>query len=131
MNTLTENNQQISKLEQLSKDDLIVYKAFFTILFKMGRETKHVLKFNPQLTLSEYPHLIMLNNKGKHISIYYSVEKNTWIIQRKPGEKELFNPKAITGIIEFLSGFDNEIVLASIQITDAYITSLINTYVNK
>lgn len=131
MNTLTSDNQQISKLDQLSQEDLLVYKAFFTIMFKMGRETKHILKYKPDLSLSEYPHLIMLNNQAKYVSIYYSIENKSWIIQRKAGEKEKFNPKAISGIIEFLSHFDNGIVLDSIQITEAYITSLINTYVKN
>lgn len=130
-NNLTIENVKITKLNQLNEEDRIVYQAFFTILIKMGRDTKLVLKNNPKLTLSEYPHLLMLTKKNKYLSIYYSVQQNSWIIQREPAEKEKFNPTAISGIIEFLCEFDNSVIIESVEITNQYINNLINLYVPK
>lgn len=130
-NNLTIENVKIMKLNQLNEEDRIVYQSFFTILIKMGRDTKLLVKNNPKLTLSEYPHLIMLTKRNKYLSIYYSIEQNSWIIQRKPGKKEKFNPTAISGIIEFLCEFNNDSIMQSVEITSQYINNLINLYVPK
>ena len=97
----------------------------------MGRDTKLVVKHNPTLTLSEYPHLLMLTKRNKYLSIYYSIEQNSWIIQREPGEKEKFNPTAISGIIEFLCEFNNDVIMESVETTAEYINSLIQLYVPR
>lgn len=130
-NNLTIENVKIMKLNQLNEEDRIVYQAFFTILIKMGRDTKLLVKNNPKLTLSGYPHLIMLTKRNKYLSIYYSIEQNSWIIQRKPGKKEKFNPTAISGIIEFLCEFNNDSIMQSVETTSQYINNLINLYVPK
>lgn len=128
MKTLTENNEKIISLSQLTNEDRLVYQVFLTTLILMARETKYILKLNPNLTLSEFPHLLMLNNLAKYNSIYYSVDKKAWILQKTPGVKELFNPKAISGILEFLSDFENEIIISSCELTRNYITTLLNYY---
>lgn len=128
--TLKDEKTRLIKLDDLSTESRDAYIAFFTLLFVMGRDTKKVLRHYPELTLSEFPHLIMKNKQGKNVSIYYSVSQSVWIIQYIAGEKEFFNPKAISGTINFLKDFDNDVVISAVEVTNTYIKRLIYLHIN-
>lgn len=113
-------------IANLNDEEKKAYIEFIKALVKMARDTKKAFKLNPELSLSDIPHLIMLDKFDKYISIFFSVANNSWIISSKEMEKTKFNPTAITGVIMFLNDFNTDIIMSAIDNLDNQITQLLN-----
>jgi hypothetical protein len=113
-------------IANLNDEEKKAYIEFIKALVKMARDTKKAFKLNPDLSLSDIPHLIMLDKFDKYISIFFSVANNSWIISSKEMEKTKFNPTAITGVIMFLNDFKTDIIMSAIDNLYNQITQLLN-----
>ena len=107
----------------LSIDEKSKYKNFVTSIIKLKRDTLKLVNNVPNITETELPHFMISYNK----SIIFSVKSNCWIlINHKNREK--FNPKLLTGILNFLKDFELDIIIDATEMLNNDIHDLLIKY---
>lgn len=103
---------KIRKFSDLAKDEQNLHQKFIDTLLRLRSTTIKDNLFDYKLELFD-------NEENQH-TIWYSLEDKSFVIQINNNIPVKYNPTAITGIMDYLSKFDNTYLITKLNNTIKY-----------